>query len=86
MRITWSRFIVASTLSARPRALRPDARLDALNVIGVAVVAVPVVHRDDVGAFLAQDRRESLTGSSMGAAMNESGSLFCSHPVMPESR
>ena len=33
-----------------------------LDVVGVAVVAVPVVEHDDVGLLLAQDRRQPLAG------------------------
>ena len=58
MRTMWSRFIVASNTVGVPANLG-GAVADGvhLDVIGVAVVAVPVVDREHVGVLLAQDRR-----------------------------
>ena len=57
-----------------------------LDVVGVAVAAVPVVDDDDVGVLLAQDVGQPLGGLLDGSARrNERGSSFCSHPVIPES-
>ena len=62
----------------------PDA-VD-LDVVGVAVAAVPVVEHDDVGGLLARTAASRSAASSTSARQNEPGSSFCGQPVIPESR
>ena len=58
-----------------------------LDVIGVAVVAVPVVEHDDVGRLGPQDRRPAArAASSTSARQNAPSSAFWAQPVIPESR
>ena len=62
-----------------------DADRVDLDVVGVAVVAVPVVDREHVGRLVAQDVGEPSAGLVESACRKLSGSAFCSQPVIPES-
>ena len=63
MRTMWSRFMVASNTFGVPGQFGGTMtdRVD-LDVIGVAVVAVPVVDREHVGVLLAQDVGQPFGG------------------------
>ena len=56
-----------------------------LDVVGVAVVAVPVIDREDVGGLVAQDVGEPSGRLVEPACRKRLGSVFCSQPVIPES-
>ena len=58
-----------------------------LDVVGVAVVAVPVVEHDDVGLLLAQDGRQPLAGLvDVGPAERLGVVVLPPTPSCPESR
>ena len=56
-----------------------------LDVVGVAVGAVGVVGREDVGVLLAEDLGQALRGFVHGACQNASGRSFSGVPIIPES-
>ena len=81
------RFIVDSSSARTPGGQVGGAVRDVvdLDVVRVAVVAVPVVPDQDVGVLLVEDGASCFATTSTSAPCRAPSAPFCSHPVMPES-
>ena len=82
-----SRFIVDSRTRGRPRGELgpPVEHCVHLDVVGVAVAAVPVVADGDVGVLLVEHGGEPRGRLVEGAAAKARSWEFCSQPLIPES-